>query len=397
VSETATVYNAGRSWKKASVPPPKSAIAEFIDENIKLNEKGELWSLAKHQRAALNMMYAQPYSMRLWSEIKKSGKTMLGACVVIYEAFTHADCECLSVANDEEQAMSRVFATAVALCQTNPELAESVVKITQNEIRFSNGSVIRAIASGYKGAAGGCQRVTVFDELWAFDQERMTRLYEELRPPPTEGGSYVFIVSYAGFSGESTVLEALYKRGLSGKRISKRYEVYADAGLIMFWSHTGRQPWHSKAYFEEERRTLRPNQFARLHRNEWVSSESVFITPEQWDRCVDSLRTPMLVRAALYLGVDVGVKSDNAGVVGVTWDKKSQKLVLAWRTPQSWRLMWVCEEPHDSMAASKFQNVILDILQIDRLGFRWTPHFVRCSHAGIADIQLRLRKSSVRA
>jgi phage terminase large subunit-like protein len=118
---------------------------------------------------------------------------------------TYPYSEIISCANDEEQSQSRVFATAVALCTHNPALKASVVKMTQNEIRFTNGSVIRAIAADYKGASGGRQRVTIFDELWAFDQGRMTRLYEEMRPPPTVKGAYLFITSYAGFSGESTV------------------------------------------------------------------------------------------------------------------------------------------------------------------------------------------------
>jgi phage terminase large subunit-like protein len=61
---------------------------------------------------------------------------------------------------------------------------------------------------------------------------------------------------------------------------------------------------------------------------------SVFILPEQWDACVDSARTPLLSGGGLYLGVDVGVKSDNAAVVGVTWDKPGQKIILA--THKAW-------------------------------------------------------------
>jgi phage terminase large subunit-like protein len=70
-----------------------------------------------------------------------------------------------------------------------------------------------------------------------------------------------------------------------------------------------------------------------LHGNEWVSSESVFILPEQWDACVDPERTSLLSGATLSLGVDIGVKSDNAAVVGVTW--QDQKVILA--THKAWR------------------------------------------------------------
>jgi hypothetical protein len=57
----------------------------------------------------------------------------------------------------------------------------------------------------------------------------------------------LLVVSYAGFTGESTLLESMYQRGLGG------------------------------------RRSLRPATYARLHENRWVSAESTFLTPELWD------------------------------------------------------------------------------------------------------------------
>ena len=310
-------------------------IIQFIDDNIKLNEKSVPWSLAPHQRDVMAIMFSRDQRTRLWSEIKKSGKTFLAGCVGIYEAVTHANSEVVCVANDEEQAQSRVFATAGDLCRNNPELSGSVVKTTQNEIRFSNNSAIKAIASDYKGAAGGRQRLTIFDELWAYDLERMTRLFEELRPPPTEQGAYIFIVSYAGFAGESTVLEKLYQRGLKAKKISRRYEVHADSGLCMFWSHRGRMPWHTKKYFDNERADLRPNQFLRLHRNQWVSAESQFIAPEDWDAIVDPTVSPSLQGSSVFVGVDLGVKSDSSAVVAVGWRRPTKQLVTAFH--RIWR------------------------------------------------------------
>ena len=303
-------------------------IVGFIDQNIRKNEKGDPWGLVKHQRAVLGAMYKHDYSTRLYSEIKKSGKTFIAGCVLIYEAVTHAGIECLAVANDIEQAQSRVFQTAVDLCQKNPGLAASVVKVTNNEIRFSNGSVIRAIASDYRGAAGGRWRVASLDELWGFSLENSVRLYEELRPPPTEKGSYLFITSTAGFSGESTVLEKLYQRGTRGKHVSQ-YEVYVAGGLCMFWGHTGRQPWHTKAYFEQEQEDLRPNQFRRLHRNEWVVAESQFIEPEAWDAIIDSNHSPILNGGQMHVAIDLGVKSDSSALVAVCFDPSGKKLMVA--------------------------------------------------------------------
>jgi phage terminase large subunit-like protein len=313
-------------------------VIQFADENIKLNEKGKPWGWAKYQREVLTLAYRRHFSIRLWSEVKKSGKTFLAAVIAIWEAVTNPDGEVICCANDQEQAVSRVFQTVCQLIKYNRELSASAT-IQATQVKFTNGSVIRAVSSDYKGQAGGRQRLTIFDEIWAFDHERMTRLFEEMTPPPTEPGAYILIVSYAGFTSEGELLENLYKRGLKGKRIHKSLECYRAQGLFMFWSHKKRQPWQlgmeGRAYYEEQARILRPNTFARLHRNEWVSSESVFILPEQWDACVDPARTPLLSAGVLYLGADIGVKSDNAAVVGVSWDKQGQKIVLA--THKAWR------------------------------------------------------------
>jgi hypothetical protein len=170
--------------------------------------------------------------------VKKSGKTFLAAVIAIWEAVTNADCEVVCCANDQEQAVSRVFQTVCQLIKYNAELTSSAT-IQATQVKFTNGSVIRAVSSDYKGQAGGRQRLTIFDEIWAFDHERMTRLFEEMTPP----GAYILIVSYAGFTSEGELLENLYKRGLKGKRIHKSLECYRAQGLFMFWSHRKRQPW----------------------------------------------------------------------------------------------------------------------------------------------------------
>src|SRR5262249_20147853 len=115
------------------------------------------------------------------------------------------------------------------------------------------------------------------------------------------------------------VLQGLYERGLKGKRIHRKYEVYTDGAYIMYWSHVARQPWLTKAFYAEEAKNLagRPNQFVRLYENRWVSSESTFITADAWDACVDRSLIPMLSGGLLHVAVDVGVKGDTTGVVSV--------------------------------------------------------------------------------
>jgi len=77
----------------------------FIDSNIKRNEKASRFLDYRSTSAkVLTLFFAKHYRMRLWSEIKKSGKTFLAACIAIAECFTRRYCEVVNVANDEEQA-----------------------------------------------------------------------------------------------------------------------------------------------------------------------------------------------------------------------------------------------------------------------------------------------------
>lgn len=91
--------------------------------------------------------------------------------------------------------------------------------------------------------------------------------------------------------------------------------------VVMFWSHTPRQPWQTAEYYAEQERLLRPNTFRRLHRNEWVTSESAFIDAALWDACVDAEHRPILASHTLMLygGVDGSVSGDNAAAEYVAW------------------------------------------------------------------------------
>jgi hypothetical protein len=270
--------------------------AAFIDAHIALNEKGQPWTLSAHQRRILDLAWraeregrhdvARRLRLLLWGEIKKSGKTLLAAALGLWWGFTRSNTEVICAANDLEQSVGRVFKTMVQLIEKNAALRQSA-KVKQASIDLTNGTTIIAIASDYKGSAGSRHSLVIFDELWGFSTENAQRLFEELTPPPTEADAWVLVVTYAGFSGESELLERLYQQGIAGERLDDDLEVFWSPGQFTFWSHTPRQPWQTPEYYEEQRRTLRPNAFARLHENRWVTGESPFITAEWWDACVD--------------------------------------------------------------------------------------------------------------
>ncbi len=61
------------------------------------------------------------------------------------------------------------------------------------------------------------------------------RLFDECVPPPTRKVSARLTVTYAGFEGESELLEGLYKRGLAAPEVAP--DLRAGDGILMYWTH----------------------------------------------------------------------------------------------------------------------------------------------------------------
>jgi hypothetical protein len=266
----------------------------------------------------------------VWSGPKKSGKTAFAAMQMLYVVrvlggrFAEGYC----CANDFEQAQGRVFTAASRIVAASPMLAADA-NITANKIEFrSTGATITALAQDYAGAAGANPTISVFDELWGYTSERAHRLWDEMVPPPTRQIACRLTVSYAGFLGESNLLETLYKRGLAGERLAP--DLYAAGSLLMFWTHEFTAPWQTETWREEMRAASRPNAFARLIENRWVVSESPFIDMDWWDQCTDPNATPQLTERwrEVFIGVDASVKRDSTAVVAVSWDGDAQKVRL---------------------------------------------------------------------
>jgi phage terminase large subunit-like protein len=85
----------------------------------------------------------------------------------------------------------------------------------------------------------------------------------------------------------------------------------------------------TEAYYKSQKKTLRPGTYLRLHHNQWATAEETFITPEMWDPCVNQSHHPSITdRSPLFVGIDVGIKHDNAARVAVKWDEQGEKLIL---------------------------------------------------------------------
>ena len=117
-------------------------------------------------------------------------------------------------------------------------------------------------------------------------------------------------VTYAGFEGESVLLEEMYKRGSVLPEVAP--SLRAGDGMLFAWHHEPIAPWQTEAWLAEMRRSLRPNAYLRMIENRFVGSESSFIDLPSWDACVDPAAKPVLADRlmSVWVGVDASVKHD---------------------------------------------------------------------------------------
>lgn len=306
----------------------------FIEEVLIDPETDRPFVLLDAERAFLQHAFTigpdgrMLYPEQIYSCPKKSGKTTLAAIYVITMVllFGGAFAEAICAANDFEQSVGRVFAAIKRIIECSP-LLRAEARITSDKITLA-GAAITAIPSNYASAAGSNQNVAVFDELWAYSSERLHRLFDELVPPPTRQFACRLTVTYAGFEGESTVLEALYKRGLQQVQIGP--SLYAGDGILMFWSHEPVAPWQTNEWLAEMRRGLRPNQYLRMIENRFVTNEISFIEMSAWDECVDARLGHAASNRALsvWVGVDASIRHDSTAIVAVTCDRNAQQVRL---------------------------------------------------------------------
>ncbi len=267
----------------------------------------------------------------LYGAPKKSGKTALGAMCMIYVVVVLAGRhgEGYVVANDLEQAQGRVFDAICKIVRASPMLRHSAT-ITGKRITFSTGATIEAIATEYAGAAGSNAHFVCFDELWGYTTERSRRLWDEMVPPPTRQVAARLTTTYAGFEGESTLLEELYKRGRKGKKVDD--SLFRAKGLVMAWHHRPVAPWQTEEWLEQMREQLRPNAYIRMIENRFVTSESSFVDMDWWDACVDRDARPVLADKGLkvWVGVDGSVKHDQTAIVACAFDGETKRVRLVW-------------------------------------------------------------------
>jgi hypothetical protein len=312
--------------------------AAFVEQVLINPDTGKPFELLPAERLFLSHALTIGLDGRLlhpeliYSAPKKSGKTVFAALMLLTIVLLYGgrNAEGYIAANDFEQAQGRVFEACRRIVEASPPLKREA-KITVDRVVFpGTGAAITALTNNAASAAGSHPTITVFDELWGFVNERSRRLFDELVPVPTRKISCRLVTTYAGFCGESQLLEQLYNRGMEQPLIGD--DLRAGDGMLMFWSHEPIAPWQDERWLAEMRRSLRPCQYARMIENRFVAAaEAAFVDMAAWDRCVTG-PGPLSANKAfpIYVGVDASTKLDSTAICAVLWDRVAKLCRLVW-------------------------------------------------------------------
>lgn len=324
-------------------PPPESVHdpqyddpVQWITDHFYLYDTGNLMTLEECQRRPLQLAMERDanghfrFNTVLWSWPKKSAKSSVIASVADFVASSRQRASVKLVANDIKQADTRVgmyLRESIKLGQLAGK-RDYGIRITPSgyKISYPNGSLIESVPIDPSGEAGGNDDMIVYSELHGWKSKAHQRMWSEMTLSPTKfGNSQRWIDTYAGYTGESPVLEQLFKVGKEqGQQVWPDLEVYVNpiAKMLTVWVTKPMLPWQVDAsaqeYYAQEAAQLTPNEFSRMHQNQWVSSEDVFVPYEQWLSCGKEPFEHVRTNEPLIMAVDAGVSSDCFAVIVVT-------------------------------------------------------------------------------
>ena len=255
-------------------------------------------------------------------------------------------------------------------------------------------------------------------ELWSHTSEASQKLWAELTPPPTVPKAKRIVETYAGYIGESKLLEDLYSLGMSGRRLTHNdidwpypedppIWVDEDTKLFMFWDSgivARRMPWQQdETYYRAQAKTLRPEEFGRFHLNEWASALSEFIPIVQWDKCATVI-PPLDALTPVVLAVDASVSNDCTAISLVSrhFDPARQDNSVAIRGKYIWTpgrgtvdfqdveatIRRLCKE-YNVVQVTYDEFQLHQMMQsLTRDGVAWCHKFSQQNQRAVADKQL---------
>ena len=274
----------------------------------------------------------------------------LAAAIALWRAFQVEWGSIYIIANDLKQADSRVFYYMRRALELNPILRERV-KITNYRMTLDNKTFIEAIPIDPSGEAGSNADGLFWSELWGSHQKSQEKMFAEMTLSPMKfGKSFRWIETYAGYVGESPLLERLYQTGvIEGEQFGwcnefdPALEAYENQSARMFalWNRSPRLEWQTKEYYASEAAVLAENEFKRMHRNEWVSSSQTFVPGEWWNASRDTAK-PMTPNESVILAMDAAISGDCFGLLMLSGrggtGEYDIRYARAWKPPKGGKL-----------------------------------------------------------
>lgn len=310
-----------------------------------------------------------PYGLLVYSAPKKSGKTGLNAAIAAELLFNRAPdgAELYNFANSREQSTGRVFRAVKYAIEHDSRLLDRCSSVLETIIRLRNGTFLQALAAMHANIAGANPYYSGWTELWGYEHEKELRAWAEMTPPPTIQHSLRVVDTYAGYEGESGLLNQLEDQAKAAARLhSDGFElpaeyrtyaktviegapelaqfllppgdrsrgpvafdyplpVYADeeSRLYAFWDEgieARRVPWQlgdrGRRYYASEEKTQLPQQYQRLHLNRRARRGGQFVSISVWDSLPRCQGWQPGDRDAVVLAVDAATKDDHMALVG---------------------------------------------------------------------------------
>lgn len=336
------------------------------ERHFYIPETGKPIVLQPHQKGVVDFAFKRdrngrlPFDTILYSCPKKGGKSTITGMVGRWASEEWGKFgEVSYVGNDLSQAMGRGFARHKESIELDPRYQRSkgllpdewLIHNTEMK-HLPSGTMVKAIATDYQGEAGANPIITFWEELWGFIHKDALRFWAEVSPSPTRPDSVRMIATYAGYEGESELLWGLYDTAVKQGRQLTSQEIagfpegpvpcYVNGRIFAYWDSgeiARRMPWQQgdkgRDYYNSEAGTQTPQQFRRLHLNEWVSSESEFVPIILWDAC-NKGALPMTPDLPMVMALDAAVTGDCFGLVIVSRDPQKPEDSVRVRYIRKW-------------------------------------------------------------
>ena len=382
--------------------------AEFISKYFYIYDTEELFDFHPSQLHPFNEATRRDkngkykYHTVVWSWPKKSAKSTIIAAIVDYICLYKPKSVIRLIGNDLKQADSRVgyylrenikigmkkgYGYSEEALELQAIRAKTKIKVSGYTITYPNGSMIEMVPIDPTGEAGGNDDLTVFSELWGWRHKSHQDMWVEMTISPTRfGQAQRWIDTYAGFEGDSPILEKLYKQVVNQEnhiKIPHNQECYSHGGIFSTWVTKHHLPYQPKPYYDAERVALTEEQFSRMHENQWITSKNAFISIGWWDDCADT-RPPedggiplSNEYEEMVIAIDAGVMSDCFAIVAVARDGRYpahyhddtfdglqapdyfiRRYARQWTPPKDGMLKFESKDPKEITPASELRRLV---------------------------------------